>query len=453
MDLFSLPLELRALRSLTDDSLSEKKRVALLGRLSAKHFSTEISVKAFKRVSKTFTEQSILVNWDDLVEDPRLSSDIRAELIDSDAESTPIKKWKSMLNMLDRYRKRRAMIDMCKKGAEILKGDDDIDEDDMLNDFANHLNGIKSSSKKEHNIIRFGKGGNAVNFAKKVIDSPAEKLLKTGYAAYDNINGGFPTSGVVLLGSTTSGGKSVLSMNLGRRMCLANAGLNGNKITLEMTAEQEMNRTLSMLSGIELSKIKKRQLNKADKKALLRAAQKMQDDLEAVGSSYGYLSPDQGMTVEDVLWMATAYGTQLNIIDYVGLLEDAAGTDQWKSLSEIVRKCKIHSTSTGYLYVILVQLDSETGKIRYSRGMLEHADVAVFWNYSDPEVRATRMLPMSTAKARDGELFDWELEERFEIMNIADVGELEDPDGSESLKKNKGLGRSLDDSDPVIGEE
>lgn len=63
------------------------------------------------------------------------------------------------------------------------------------------------------------------------------------------------------------------------------------------------------------------------------------------------------------------------------------------------------------------------------------------------------MLPMSTAKARDGELFDWELEERFEIMNIADVGELEDPDGSESLKKNKGLGRSLDDSDPVIGEE
>ena len=114
MDLFSLPLELRALRSLTDDSLSEKKRVALLGRLSAKHFSTEISVKAFKRVSKTFTEQSILVNWDDLVEDPRLISDIRAELIDSDAESTPIKKWKSKLNKLDRYRKLRAIIEMSK---------------------------------------------------------------------------------------------------------------------------------------------------------------------------------------------------------------------------------------------------------------------------------------------------------------------------------------------------
>jgi hypothetical protein len=172
----------------------------------------------------------------------------------------------------------------------------------------------------------------------------------------------------------------------------------------------------------------------------------MQDEFEAVRSSYGFLSPDRGMSVDDVLWMATPYGANVVCIDYIGLLNDAAASDQWKSLSEVVRKCKVHATNTNTLYVILAQLDSESDKIRYSKGMLEHADVAWLWNYSDPEVRAGRKLPIRIAKARDGELFELPLDERFDIMVVGDNGTLDYPDEAEGLRKRD------DDDGGFVGE-
>lgn len=56
----------------------------------------------------------------------------------------------------------------------------------------------------------------------------------------------------------------------------------------------------------------------------------------------------------------------------MGLLEGVDPNNQAISLSEAVRAAKIHATNTGRLYVILVQLDTESGKVRYSRAMVEH---------------------------------------------------------------------------------
>jgi replicative DNA helicase len=66
-------------------------------------------------------------------------------------------------------------------------------------------------------------------------------MYKTGYKLYDDKNGGLPTTGVMLLAGATSSGKSVLSMNLMRQLHELNS-IDVLKVTLEMTAEQEMNR-------------------------------------------------------------------------------------------------------------------------------------------------------------------------------------------------------------------
>ena len=448
MDLYNLKLEMRALLTLTDPDISKNKRLSLLGRMDKRMYSTEITKQAFARVSKAAAASNDLMDWDDLITDPRLSSEVRSELGEySDQAGIPTKKWKSTIASLDKYRKRRELNQLGRKIAELMESkDEEVDEDQLLVDVADRLNTIKSSRGEDHKVIKFGAGGNALKFAEQTLAKPAEKLLKTGYKDYDDVNGGLPTSGVLLMAGSTSGGKSVLSQNLLARMAKSNADLNCLKITLEMTAEQEMNRMLSMASGVPLWKIKQRKMTDREQKAVLKAAKRMQDEFEAVRSSYGFLSPDRGMSVDDVLWMATPYGANVVCIDYIGLLNDAAASDQWKSLSEVVRKCKVHATNTNTLYVILAQLDSESDKIRYSKGMLEHADVAWLWNYSDPEVRAGRKLPIRIAKARDGELFELPLDERFDIMVVGDNGTLDYPDEAEGLRKRD------DDDGGFVGE-
>ena len=239
----------------------------------------------------------------------------------------------------------------------------------------------------------------------------------------------------MLLAGATSSGKSVLSMNLLKQMHELNS-IDVLKITLEMTAEQEMNRILSMISGVPFNKIKQNKLTDREKDKVLKAAKKFNAECKARKSRFSYASPTEGMTIDDVLYMAMAYNTKVLCIDYVGLLEGVDDDNQWRKLSEIVRKAKMYAARTGALVVILCQLDDESGKIRYSKGMREHADVVWAWNYSDPELRATRHIPVEVIKARDGELMTMPLKEAFDFMLVGNP-EGEVPEFKKSDKKFK----------------
>jgi hypothetical protein len=159
--------------------------------------------------------------------------------------------------------------------------------------------------------------------------------------------------------------------------------------------------------------------------------------------------------MEDVLYFSASTGSHVSIIDYVGLLEGVDPNNQAISLSEAVRAAKIHATNTGRLYVILVQLDTESGKVRYSRAMVEHCDVLITWSYVDSEVRALHNLPIAVEKARDGELFEFDLPEDFATMSAGsravvnrtkrggDRSSLSDEDASPFRSKKKS-----DDDEP-----
>lgn len=421
MELYSLPLEIKALRTVTNPEIKKAHRVSMLGRLTPDLFSSEVTKKAYKRISKLLESRSMILDWEDLLEDPNLNVDYRDEL--RSAEEAPAKGMKGFERILDpllKYRKRRTIMNVGRSIAKDLEGEeDDFDEDDYLLKLADHLNQAKGGSVNERVHSFGGKKSNALKLAKKVLNSPSEVLYKTGYVEYDSRNAGLPTTGVFILGASTSGGKSVFSMNLADRMARAN-GIHCLKITLEMTEEQEMNRMLAMISGVDFWKIKQNKLTKKEKKAVLKAAKIYDESLRKSGARNSFVSPDRGMSIDDVLYMATAYNAEVTVLDYVGLLEGVDDGDQWKNLGSVVRRAKVHAQQSGKLIIILVQIDSDTGKIRYSQAMKEHADVVWTWNYSDPEIRETHVLPIQVIKARDGELFDLPLREAFEKMQVLD---------------------------------
>lgn len=422
MELFSLNLELRALRSLTDTGIEEQRRLSLVGRLTNRHFGVAPTRAAFKRIQSTAKTEGELPDWETLCEDPRLDEETRELLRDEGENCKPARPtgYKKLAEHLGRFKKRRDLNEISKL---ITKGlgeteSEDYDESDLHALVMEKMSNLGSAAAKDAKIYGFGAGqrGSGLKLAKRVLASPKESLYKTGLTEYDERNGGLPTSGVVLLAATTSGGKSAVSMNIGHDMAMLN-GIRVKRVTLEMTAEQETNRYMSAMSGVDFKRIKNKTITKAEQRQILKALTKVNDELEKVGGAFTYTSPSRGMSMDDILYMSAANDDHITIIDYVGLLNDIDTGNQAASLSEAVRKAKIASASTGRLFIILVQLDSESGKVRYSRGMNEHADVLITWSYVDAEVRATHELPMEVEKARDGELFGFFVAEDFATMS------------------------------------
>ncbi len=449
MEMRSMGLEVRALMTITNSNIEASKRMAMLGRVRKDHFSSDVTKKAYRRIAKLAESRGTVVDWEDILEDPNLGEDYRDTLEEHEAEpAKSLKGFEKLYVKLDSYRKRRHMLELAKDiHAKLEAEDDEFDEDDFIQSLAENLASAKTSSKTNEKVWSFGgKKSNALKLAKQALYSPKESLYLTGFAEYDARNGGIPTSGVMLLGGSTSGGKSIIAQNLSDQLAQFNAA-HVLTVTLEMTAEQHMNRHMSMVTGHDFSKIKQKKLSDREKKKILKEMREYDKRVRKSKGKVSFTSPTRGMTIDDVIYMTVPYNADICILDYVGLLEGMDEENQWRMLSAAVRKAKIHSQETGKLYIILVQFDSKHNQIRYSQGMKEHADVLWQWNYSDPEVRETGIIPVQIAKVRDGELFEMPLNEHFNVMKVESVYDKENPterkkaiaaDDLPRKKKNKG---------------
>jgi replicative DNA helicase len=456
--LFSQKSEIALLKTITDEGTSEKLRAAMLGRVDLSFFHTPYVKRAFKRVLTLTEKRQIVPSWDDLIEDPSFSSEVRSFLKDS--TEVPIEgkaRIKKTIARLDNYRKLRLLYETTKDAVAYFDRDE-LDPDELADRISQNLANTRKNFSTEHKIWKFGKGGNAKALVRKTLHEPKEKMYLTGFTEYDERNGGLPTSGVLILAGTTSGGKSVLANNLMNNMCLLNKGLKASKVTLEMTDEQEMNRVMAMITGMPFWKFKHDKMTKKEKVEVEQRLKAWERKLKKNESTFSFTSPDTSMSIEDCLAMYKPYGYNMIVLDYISLLEGVDDDNQWRKLSAIARQAKMFTKATGCLFVILCQLDSSSNELRYSKGIREHADVMWAWNYTSEEQRALKVLPVKIAKARDGELFNLDLKDEFEIMRVSNLDSDDSNDNTSSdsttkkKKRNKNRGRAddVDDDAPFL---
>lgn len=439
--------ELKMIRTLVDSPIDERWRFSLLGKLSEDHFHLEPARLALTRIRKLSGESQQLPTWEDLICDPVLDDDVRQAIKDEKPKRyKTLKKAQSSYNTLEKYRRIRQLFYSCKSTITALT-ESSIDIDTLVKDHAESLTKVHTRDANiEEQTLTLGDGAKGVaSFLDQVLNSPAEKMLKTGFAQHDKINGGLPTSGVMILAATTSGGKSVTSMNLGYNLYMLN-DVDVVRVSLEMMKEQEFKRFMSRVSGVPFWKIKQNKLSDREKKKIKQSIMSFHEDPHHqdpwIGKrkfkrkgKFSTITPATGMTMENLLNMLKPFGFGVTIIDYIGLLEGMSGDRQWMNLSDAVYHAKNYTKATGSLCIILCQL-SEDDKLRYSKGMKEHADVMWQWNYSTPELRATKQLPIEVTKARDGELMEFPLNEDFECMRVTS------PEGADSVDPRQQADRS-----------
>ncbi|MNQ23838.1 Replicative DNA helicase [compost metagenome] len=445
--LFDQDSEIRCIKTLTDESITPGIRSTLLGKLSKEHFYNAPTLAAFNRIDTLAKKRFEIVDLNSLVADPVIDEDLRDILksqVRKKKSCSNKKQISNMLDVLERYRKIRAVYGIAQDSFKELEKAE-IDIDTLLNKVTEAVARANASLSEEQFFLNFGVNDSSAKIVDAVINRKVSPRIKTGYVEYDKRNGGLPEHGVFIISATTSGGKSVLAMNLAVRL-YRKAKKSVCRISLEMDEEQETRRMASHLTKIPFNKFKENKLSMADKANV----QKAFEDFSAFGKKHGIayttISPTRAVTIHDVFRMIKAFAYQIIMIDYIGLLAGMDSDSQWFQLSEVAAVSKRFSREgSKALVVILAQLDDTTDKLRYSKGIKEHADTMWQWNYTKPEQRDIRILPIRVEKDRDGEVFNFDLAERYDIMTAenmpdgaVDYSEEEEDAPPKSSKKDKG---------------
>lgn len=419
MKLFDQTLECIAIKSICA-SPSENVRALLLGSLDATHFHYEPCISSLRRLKKMASSRAKILSWSELLSDPALDEEMRDLLREEKAAVCKSQnRATSLIERLEEYRKIRGLYFMAKGITEsLLKSS--VDLETLLNETTNTLSGLRLSRDDSQIMFSLGKDGDAVHLAKTVLSEDVEVLFKTGFAEVDEKQGGLFCEGVLLLAATTSGGKSTLLQNLLYNIYTLNK-VSVCNASLEMNEKKLARRHLSMLSKIPFWKYTKKALSREEKKTSFRKWKELHAFGEEHDITYSFVCPKRGISMTDLLTLVKPYNFKVVGVDYAGLLSGMDGDNQWRALSGALREAKIYSEETGSLVIVLAQLDDADDRIRYSKGMAEHADGVWTWNYAKAEVRETKRLPIKQKKGRDSDLLSFELKEEFEIMTISNL--------------------------------
>ncbi len=422
MKLFSTTLEQIAIRSIC--SSPDKVATLLLGALDESFFHYEPCKAAFQRIYTVAKKRSVILGYTELLEDPALNEDFREILRNGETRTCKSEpRARRLLDSLDKYRKTRYLYQMAKNVIENLKSTE-LDIDVMMDEVANTLTVARSREDIAQLIHTLGKDGNALDLVEEALSLEDDVLLKCGFSEIDEKSGGLPAEGVMILAATTSGGKSTLLMNLLMNIYRLNK-ISVANVSLEMNRKKLARRMLSRMTKIPYWKFVKKQLSDEERTQSRRAWSKFNRFGEKYDCQHSIICPTHSVGITQLLTTLKPYGHKVIGIDYISLLEGVDVKDQWKALSAIAREAKIFSGENKCLVILLAQLDADDDRIRYSKGILEHADAAWAWNYYKPEVRETKTLPIKQLKMRDQELFPFELREDFAIMAISNMDDTE----------------------------
>ena len=417
-------MELEALVSLCIGN--DEVQSYLLGALNTSFFGLSESQEIFRRVRhlvKEFGKNIPSVNI--LAEDLSLSDESREML----------KKWKNIsvapsadkarviVYHLDKYRKARICLKYSTKVYDLMRSSK-ADPELAIKSFADAVKESIASIDMEKDILHIGKDCNAHQLVADIINGKVTQMIPTGFENFDKVNGGFFRGSLVSLAATTSGGKSALSIQLLINMYRAkyNVGL----VSLEMNHEEIITRILANLARVDSMLVKKNQMSKKEAIRMGLAWGKFAELGKKADNRYSIYTPRDYLLIEDICYRMARYKYDVLVVDYATLVKHEA--ESWIALSEIAKFLKRFAQINNMVTILLCQL-SEENKIRYSGAIREHSDNVWSWVYNREIAQETgRIITIDQQKARNQQVFDFKIDERFDFMTLTDYkDDSEDP--------------------------
>lgn len=326
---------------------------------------------------------------------------------------------------------RRRLITAAGKIAETAH-DEATDLDDVLDEAGQQLLGVSTG--------RAGRDMASVRaMLREIIDGIERRGatevpvgLPTGFKAIDTILGGLQKSDLIIIGGRPGMGKSGLALSIARNaavMCGARVAM----FSLEMSAEQQIQRLLSMESGIDSHRLRLGQVHEDEWQFLMEAA-------NILSKTSIFADDTPGASVNEIRSKSrrlyAEHGLDLIIVDYMQLMSGGSGRreNRQQEISYISRSLKGLARELNTPVIALSQLsravESRADKrpmmsdLRESGDIENDADAVMFVyreDYYIPDTSRQSIADVIVAKHRHGSTGTASLYFRKELTQFKDL--------------------------------
>lgn len=365
-----------------------------------------------------------------VISDPEISADARSFLRDSEATIQTIDEAKNAVRILNKYRQFRTVNQMTIDADHALQTGK-VNIDDVLEKASEQIADARSSKTSKSEFTHFGRGNNSQDMVQNLLfGDKSENVIPTGIAPFDEKAGGFLRGGLVTIGATSGGGKSLMACQLAINM--AQMGYKAVIVPLEMTAEEMTARLMANINKIDVTRVLTGKLTKAEQEKCWARYQKWIRFIKKRGGRLTIYKPEADVSIEDVFAAVNAYDCDVRIIDYISLLKGADSDDAWQKLGVIARLAKVNAGKR-YVNILLCQVN-EDGKIRYARAISEHSNNSWVWNAPKTErEKEIGRIRIEQPKSRNSASYPFECGFHWAHMKVVAVTSM--PDTSDEGSK------------------
>lgn len=246
------------------------------------------------------------------------------------------------------------------KGTQHIKEFQQQPDQQTFNNLVDELSELKNlSNRSESGTKKF-----ASEYTKDLFSDEPSHQVKTKFQYMDGKIGGFDPSQLVIIAARPSVGKTSFALNMLWNM--AEQGYKTSFFSLETTGKSIIHRLVSIISGIELTKIKNIKDLTTDEIG------KITNVLDDILKSKVDIYDESAVTTQDIRAQAMkpTDEPQIIFVDYLQLMESEGYMDRRLGIEKISRELKIIANNTGNIIVMLSQLSRGVEQRQDKRPML-----------------------------------------------------------------------------------
>lgn len=281
---------------------------------------------------------------------------------------------------------------------------------------------------------------------------------------FDAVLGGVARQELVLIGGKRGSGKSITSSNIFINQY--ESGFSSLYFSIEMTAHEVLERNLSILSSVNLQRLKQNKLTDEEILKLVKSRANMFKDAdqtvldfmrhrdrfkfeenlvrnhELKHDNQMIIIDDRNLTINSIdLHIGKAkskFGEklQLVVIDYLNqIIIEGSDMYDWKPQIEVSKKLKNLARKYEIAIVSPYQIDA-SGEARFAKGILDAADIALIMDAHD---KSTGAITFETTKIRGGKEMKFTSPIDWETLKISSESIEVSSESKKSNKKSNNL--------------
>jgi replicative DNA helicase len=385
--------------------------------LQTEWFGSPISREIWDRIASLKKNGKQIPTAETMATDPVLSEKAQT-ILNGDLQTLKLLEIESAVEQLNFYRRGRLIFNAVEEVSNICK----VQEPDLEKARQIFERTIKQFQYEniDAEMLSYGAENEKVMeaYERMLSINPDEKFIPTGFNQIDKQQGGLSRGRLYTIGAPSGGGKSTLANCMAVNMY--NSKHSVGYFTFEMKEEECLARTQSYMSRIPHDRFQLVTLTKEDRKHSDKVLARMLAAGEAGGYRLDYVSPKTDLNLAQLFARIENFNYDVIVIDYINLMAPLNPKEpMWANLGEAFRLAKRFAEKHNCAVIMLVQVDEETGGIKYAKSIKHHSDGIWIWEFG-PEQRESGLVEVQQIKLRNFMPIKFNLKAEFEYCSFTE---------------------------------